>query len=636
MKMKKVISITMVLLISFMLLPASAFAATTPGQSTYGDYANSLAPLGVFVGTGSGYELDRAPTRVEGLVMLIRLLGVEDEALLMRGTKVPFNDVPKWANGYVAYAYANDLTKGVSKTKFGSSNNMEAKAFVTFLLRSLGYRDAAGDFSYTNALSFAKGISLINNSTYSTLSGSPFLRAHVAKTSYDTLKFPIRGTDVPLINNLMAEGKINNNVGNAFIATVLQDPVPLTSAPQQNEVGNIEIADNANCIVMINATSNNGESQGSGVILSSDGTIVTNYHVIEGARSLVVTFNDGSTYQGAVYVQDYNVGTDLAILKINKSGLRAAVIGDSRDLKQGESIVVIGSPYGLFNSVTEGIVSAIRPQDIQVSAAINHGNSGGGLFNSRGELVGITYARVEAADNLGFAIPINKVEALTGKKMMALSSFSNITGTDTLKKIAPPNYIYIVDEKNEEVHINWNPVNGADYYYFYYQEDGEDTYWYDEEQGKQKKFYYSKDYSVNFYNLTPGVRYNIIVTSVSGGIESDDSEVFSFVKKYGGFTSYYKDDYGVPDFGRMFGIKVYLESEGSYFYKSSDMVSGYITQYADALNRNGFMYMTSYKDSDGNTVMIYENYYLDKTVTTSTLKIGGTYGYIICVYNKLF
>ena len=105
------------------------------------DYANSLAPLGVFVGTGSGYELERAPTRVEGLVMLIRLLGVEDEARSMNGSKVPFTDVPKWASGYVAYAYDNELTKGVSETKFGSLNNMDAKAFVTFLLRSLGYRD---------------------------------------------------------------------------------------------------------------------------------------------------------------------------------------------------------------------------------------------------------------------------------------------------------------------------------------------------------------------------------------------------------------------------------------------------------------------------------------------------------------
>lgn len=515
-----------------MLLPSSAFAATSPAQSTYEDYANSLAPLGVFVGTGSGYELDRAPTRVEGLVMLIRLLGVEDEALAMKSTKAPFTDVPNWARGYVAYAYANDLTKGVSRTKFGSTNNMEAKAFVTFLLRSLGYRDSAGDFSYTNALSFAKGINLLDNSTYSTISASTFLRKHVAKTAYDTLKFPMKGRDVPLINSLMAEDKINSKVGNAFIATVLSDPTSLSTTTPVDQDNNIQISDNANAIVMINASGNDGSSQGSGVITSSNGTIVTNYHVIEGASSLIVTFNDGSEYNGAVYVQDYNIDLDLAIIKINKGGLRAAVLGDSKSLKQGDPIVVIGSPYGYFNSVTEGIISAIRPQDIQVSAAINHGNSGGGLFNAKGELIGITYARVDNADNLGFAIPINKLSALTEKKMMSMSTFSNITGKMEWTKIDPPKNIHIYKEYKDEVLINWTPVKGADYYYFYYQIDGENTYWYDQEDGIQTEFYHSSGYTVSYYNLTPGVRYNIIITSVKDGIESYDSEVFSFVKKY--------------------------------------------------------------------------------------------------------
>jgi len=636
MKMKKMISLTMAVLICLMLLPANAFSATTPAQSTYEDYANSLAPLGVFVGTGSGYELERAPTRVEGLVMLIRLLGVEDEARSMNGSKVPFTDVPKWASGYVAYAYDNELTKGVSETKFGSLNNMDAKAFVTFLLRSLGYRDSAGDFSYANALSFAKGINLLNNSTYSTLSNSAFLRAHVAKTSYDALKFPIRGTDVPLINNLMVEDKINSRVGNVFIATMLTDPAPLTLAPDLNTGDIIEISENADSIVMINASSNIGNAQGSGVIISSDGTIVTNYHVIEGASTITVNFNDGIEYKGAVYVQDYNIDLDLAILKINKVGLRAAVIGDSNTLKQGESIVVIGSPYGLFNSVTEGIISAIRSEDIQVSAAINHGNSGGGLFNRKGELVGITYARVEDADNLGFAIPINKLSALTGKSMTALATFSKITGTNTSAIVAPPKNIHIVDESNEEILLNWDPVKDADYYYFYYQEDGDDTYWYDEEQGRQTKFYYSKDYTVSYYNLTPGERYNIIVTSVRGGIESEDSKVFSFVKKYGGYTPYYQSDYGVPDFGKLFGVNVYSVGTDYYFYKNSEVIDTYITEYGDSLVRNGFLYSHSFYDDDYNTVYVYENYYLGKTVTVGIQRINKILGLFICVFNEIY
>lgn len=599
----------------FLLLPSGAFAATTPGNSTYDDYANSLAPLGVFVGTGSGYELNRAPTRIEGLVMLIRLLGVEDEAMAMKGSKIPFTDVPKWASGYVAYAYNNDLSKGISTTKFGSANNMEAKAFVTFLLRSLNYRDAAGDFSYTNALSFANGINLLNDSTYSTLTSSGFLRAYVAKTAYDALKFHVKGTEVTLINKLMAENKINAKVGNDFIALVLTEPSGTIKPPGNKiEDSTIEISKNADSVVMILADLGDSIGQGSGVIISADGTIVTNYHVIEGANSLTVTFNDGTKYSGSVYVQDYNESLDLAILKINKAGLRPVVIGNSDSLRQGEEIVVIGSPYGFFNSVTEGIISAIRTNDIQVSAAMNHGNSGGGLFNSKGQLVGIPYEGVDNANNLGFAIPINKLSKLTAKNMTPISAFGNSSITNNTAKILPPTNIRIVEEESNSVHINWDPAKNADYYYFYYQSDGDDTYWYDEDQGKQMKFYYKSYSSILYYDLTPGYRYNLYITSVSDGVESDASKVFSFVKGYGNNNVFYKNDYGVPDFGIMFGIRLDYGGNGSYFYKSSDIRSGYTDTYIDSLKANGFYYSYDYKDDDYNTVIVYRNNVLGKTV----------------------
>lgn len=112
---KRLISILIALCL--FLTPMVSFSTE---ESTYTDYADSLAPLGIFLGTGAGYELDRAPTRVEGLIMLIRLLGVEEEALSMSDYETPFQDVPKWANGYVAYAYQNNLTNGISETKFGS------------------------------------------------------------------------------------------------------------------------------------------------------------------------------------------------------------------------------------------------------------------------------------------------------------------------------------------------------------------------------------------------------------------------------------------------------------------------------------------------------------------------------------
>lgn len=173
-------SLLLILVLCLFLTQTGISAAAS---STYEDYAESLADLGVFVGTGSGFELDRAPTRIEGLVMLIRLLGVEEEAKAMQGAELPFNDVPKWASGYVAYAYENGLTNGLNKVQFGSTNKMDAKAFMTFLLRSLGYNDQAGDFSYNNALSYAQSIDLVNDNLYSTMNNTTFLRAFIAKTA---------------------------------------------------------------------------------------------------------------------------------------------------------------------------------------------------------------------------------------------------------------------------------------------------------------------------------------------------------------------------------------------------------------------------------------------------------------------
>lgn len=166
------------------------------------------------------------------------------------------------------------------------------------------------------------------------------------------------------------------------------------------------------------------QGAGSGVIIDSDGYIATCYHVIQGASTITVTLPDGSTYDGKVH--GYDVDNDLAVVKIEASGLSAAVFADSSKLKVGETVFAIGNPLGsLGGTVTDGIVSAldrevsVEGQEmtlLQTSAAVNHGNSGGGLFNSRGELIGIVNAKSagEDVEGLGFAIPSSIVlEAVT-------------------------------------------------------------------------------------------------------------------------------------------------------------------------------------------------------------------------------
>ena len=161
---------------------------------------------------------------------------------------------------------------------------------------------------------------------------------------------------------------------------------------------------------------------GSGVILTTDGYIVTNYHVVEGAQQITVTLHDDSTYTATVVGSDQQ--SDIALLKIDATGLTPAVLGDSDSVQVGEVVIAVGNPMGtLGGTVTDGIVSALN-RDIsvegnemtlmQTSAAISPGNSGGGLFNTTGELIGIVNAKSsdEDAEGLGFAIPVNAMKTV--------------------------------------------------------------------------------------------------------------------------------------------------------------------------------------------------------------------------------
>jgi serine protease Do len=158
------------------------------------------------------------------------------------------------------------------------------------------------------------------------------------------------------------------------------------------------------------------QSLGSGVIASADGYIVTNVHVVRGADSIVVRLADQSEFQAKVIGIDPK--TDLALLKIDASGLTAMPFGDSDKLEVGEPVMAIGNPFGLDQSVTTGIVSAKErfigsgPYDdfIQTDASVNPGNSGGPLVDTRGALVGINtaiFSQTGGSVGIGFAIPVN-------------------------------------------------------------------------------------------------------------------------------------------------------------------------------------------------------------------------------------
>lgn len=166
-------------------------------------------------------------------------------------------------------------------------------------------------------------------------------------------------------------------------------------------------------------------SEGSGIIMSEDGYIITNAHVVEGATSLKVMTSDGETYEAQLIGSD--TVTDLAVVKIDAKGLTAAEFGSSEDLRVADKVMAIGNPGGheLSSSVTIGYVSALNRaisnnttgytmEYIQTDAAINPGNSGGALINEYGQVVGINSAKISATgyEGLGFAIPIDTAQPI--------------------------------------------------------------------------------------------------------------------------------------------------------------------------------------------------------------------------------
>ncbi|MFI3167870.1 MAG: trypsin-like peptidase domain-containing protein [Bacillota bacterium] len=210
------------------------------------------------------------------------------------------------------------------------------------------------------------------------------------------------------------------------------------------------------------------EGAGSGVIISEDGYIITNAHVIDGATTVYVLTTEGTTYTATVIGSDSDA--DIAVIKIDASGLQSAVFADSDSLVVGEEVIAVGNPLGeLGGSVTAGIISALDREIevdgvvmnlLQTDAAINPGNSGGGLFNMNGELVGIVNAKYadDDIDNIGFAIPANdalsvatdliKVGYVTGKPAIGISVFEVLSITTAKQYGLSMAGVYISDSTN--------------------------------------------------------------------------------------------------------------------------------------------------------------------------------------------
>lgn len=366
-------------------------------------------------------------------------------------------------------------------------------------------------------------------------------------------------------------------------------------------------------------------ARGSGFFIDPSGVGVTNYHVIEGAYNAMITTVDGAVYQmGMVLYYDKErdiavfdaLPTDPGVQKVNVPYLNLAT---PSSIHNGDVAYAIGSPLGLQNSITDGLVSnkdRILPGEtlsyIQTSAPISHGNSGGPLLNQFGEVIGVNAAILTEGQNLNLAVPVSDLARVDYNNQANWMFLFEVA--DREQTIAPPTNIRIVGKDAKAVLIQWDPVEGADYYHFYYQEAGEDSFWYDEDDGGPIKFYWDSDYTVEYHNLTAGKTYNVIVTSVKDGLESQFSKTFTFSFSGGGAPTpsapaaggipFYKGAYWAPDFGAITGAKlVYSNSSGGFYhYVYSDYDFAEILHYGEVLMQLGYAW-------NGDTTMSGMFYY---------------------------
>lgn len=186
-------------------------------ETDYNALADCLKAMGLFIGSdthyGSGYDLELAPNRIQGLVMFIRLLGEEQAALAYMDTSVLFTDVPPWAYPYAAYAYYKGYTigRGVDaqgQVIFGSYDTMLPIDYMTFLLRALNYRDGT-DFTWNSSLQDAQVLGVLTQGEIDLLTTKPFLRAQVVYLSYYTLSSQVAGEGGTLLDRLTASGAVS-------------------------------------------------------------------------------------------------------------------------------------------------------------------------------------------------------------------------------------------------------------------------------------------------------------------------------------------------------------------------------------------------------------------------------------------
>ncbi|KNY25374.1 carbohydrate-binding protein [Pseudobacteroides cellulosolvens] len=312
-----------VLLSMVIVLVSINLTGAAPVQNT--DLANKLKSLNLFLGTDKGFELDKELTREQSIVMVLRLLGLEQTAKNQKN-KSTFTDIPSghYAEYYVSYAYSIKLTSGISNNRFGAGMNVTANQYITYLLRSLGYDDSKGDFVWSESIDKALSIGLISPVEYKYYKSSQsIIRDDVVAASYSALKTKMKGSEKTLIRKLVDTGVIKMEQVNALndkdllqAVNSYHTPTPTvtpkpTSTPTPTATPTIAARSAFTQIEAESFTSNKGVEIASCTeggkdiewIENGDYTFYDNIDFSNGASSFEVRYANGTSSSGYIEIR---------------------------------------------------------------------------------------------------------------------------------------------------------------------------------------------------------------------------------------------------------------------------------------------------------------------------------------------
>ncbi len=278
--------------------------------------------------------------------------------------------------------------------------------------------------------------------------------------------------------------------------------------------------------------------QGSGFLVTANGAVVTNLHVVQGAAMARVKLPNGDAYKTADVVE-VDDAKDIAVLKIKGFKLPTVTLGDSDKTEVGENIVVISSPEGLVNSLSTGVISGVRRFDthrvFQITSPISQGSSGGALFNSSGEVIGIVTYYFKSGQNINFAVPINYVRGMIGEQVTtSLSKLQPLPTAQKAKESAapPPTLAETVELQGQVANASRGKLGGS----------------------QQEPMFLRPDEALNFFSrlvegigllTTADVAEQTRTAAVIRSKDSSDSEQYSI--KYLSFYSGLAMDFSKPD-----------------------------------------------------------------------------------------